>query len=75
MSLEYIALSIPVPDSIDQCIAIVESALAQRGEPIRWAITRIDAGTCAIEAVVSVPSEGNDSRTGNSGTMLEHLVE
>ncbi|MEO1211338.1 MAG: hypothetical protein AAFX78_17585 [Cyanobacteria bacterium J06638_20] len=56
MLTQFVSLTIPLqasPAAMEQAIA---QALQSYGEPLRWAITTVDAGTqtAAIEAVVTV---------------------
>jgi hypothetical protein len=51
----FLTLSLPLADLKTNPVATVETALRQRGEPLRWAITQVDeaAGLVVVEAVVT----------------------
>ena len=52
MSLQYLSLKLDKPASSEDLIELVERSLRQTGEPIRWAITKVDTACIELEAVV-----------------------
>jgi hypothetical protein len=62
LATHFVTLDIPLAsdlasDAVDW-VTLIESALAERGEPLRWAITQVDRDrqTATVEAVVTVQS-------------------
>jgi hypothetical protein len=53
MQTALITTTIPLPQSVDLLQQQVIEALACQGEPLRWSITKIDAGQVYIEAIVT----------------------
>jgi hypothetical protein len=53
MNTAFITLALPVPSTIVELHATIETALKHHGEPLRWAITRIENETAHIEAIVT----------------------
>ncbi|MFH7244909.1 MAG: hypothetical protein ACHWZW_18905 [Spirulina sp.] len=58
LNTHFLTLSLPLADLKIDPVATVETALRQRGEPLRWAITQVDegAGLAMVEAVVTTVS-------------------
>lgn len=56
MIIHLIELEIDVLPSISEMEAAIATLLHQHGEPLRWAITQVDAvrQTAKIEAVVTI---------------------
>ncbi|MCU0552086.1 MAG: hypothetical protein MUC48_22345 [Leptolyngbya sp. Prado105] len=52
MTTEFITLDLPLAP-VRELHQLIEQELRQFGEPLRWAITRIDSQTVEIEAVVT----------------------
>ncbi len=58
----FIAIDIPLGDGDREngdLVNAIEAALAERGEPLRWAITQVNPATqtATVEAVVTTPSK------------------
>jgi hypothetical protein len=53
MVTQLITTTIPVPTSVNQMQADVIAALAVKGEPLRWSITKVQSGLLYIEAIVT----------------------
>jgi hypothetical protein len=55
LSTHFITLDISLGDAPADLVGAIERALAERGEPLRWAITQVDAATqtATVEAVVT----------------------
>lgn len=53
MKTAFITLALPIPSTIVELHATIETALNHHGEPLRWAITRIENDTAHIEAIVT----------------------
>lgn len=55
LNTHFLTLSLPLADVVADPVAAVELALHQHGEPLRWAITQVDAATglATVEAVVT----------------------
>lgn len=55
LATHFITLKIGLGDAQDDLVGAIESALAERGEPLRWAITQVnsDTKTATVEAVVT----------------------
>lgn len=53
MKTAFITLALPIPSTIAELHAAIETALNHHGEPLRWAITRIENDTAHIEAIVT----------------------
>ncbi|MBD1872324.1 hypothetical protein H6F75_02420 [Nodosilinea sp. FACHB-131] len=55
MATHFITLEIGLGDAQDDLVEAIELALAERGEPLRWAITQVDSATqiATVEAVVT----------------------
>lgn len=56
MTTHFITAEIDIQESPTQLNQAIEAELNKRGEPLRWAITRIDSQqqTAQVEAVVTV---------------------
>jgi hypothetical protein len=52
MRTEFVEFQIPATPSISP--QRVELALAAWGQPLRWAIVKVEAGQCYIEAIVTI---------------------
>lgn len=50
----FITVDIPLKDVQGDLVSAIEAALAEHGEPLRWAITQVNAAakTATVEAVV-----------------------
>ena len=59
LATHFIILDIPLGSAQGNWVSAIESALAERGEPLRWAITQVNAATqtATVEAVVTTLSE------------------
>ena len=55
LNTHFLTLSLSLADLGADPVATVETALRQRGEPLRWAITQVDVSTglATVEAVVT----------------------
>jgi len=55
MTTHFIAAELDLQETPLQLKRAIEAELAQHGEPLRWAVTRVDAATqkVAVEAVVT----------------------
>lgn len=55
MTTHFITAEIDLQETPLQLKQAIEAELAQHGEPLRWAVTRVDAVTqkAAVEAVVT----------------------
>lgn len=55
MTTHFITAEIDLQESPQQLHQAIEAELQQRGEPLRWAITRVDSETqtAQVEAVVT----------------------
>lgn len=55
MTTHFITAEIDLRESPQQLHQAIEAELQQRGEPLRWAITRVDSKTqtAQVEAVVT----------------------
>lgn len=53
MNTAFITLALPIPATITELYTAIETALSHHGEPLRWAITRIEHQTAHIEAIVT----------------------
>ena len=55
LATHFITLTIPLESAQGDWVGTVEAALAERGEPLRWAITQVNAAaqTATVEAVVT----------------------
>jgi hypothetical protein len=53
MQTQLITMTIPVPTSVNQMQANVIAALSAQGDPLRWSITKVQAGQLYIEAIVT----------------------
>jgi hypothetical protein len=58
MVTQFITLELPL--TLPPSVAAIEQAVQVYGDPLRWAIARIDNGVAVIEAVVlqTDPPEG-----------------
>jgi hypothetical protein len=56
MTTHFITAEIDLQDSPQQLHRAIEAELQQRGEPLRWAVTQVNAETqkAEVEAVVTV---------------------
>lgn len=56
MQTVFMTQTIPLPSSAGLLRPTIETALQQHGEPLRWAVTAVDASThtVQVEAVVIV---------------------
>jgi hypothetical protein len=53
MATQLVTTTIPMPLSVNQLQADVIAALQPQGDPLRWSITKIQAGMLHIEAIVT----------------------
>jgi hypothetical protein len=53
MTLQYISIEVEHPESIDRYSDAIQTAIAQYGSPIRWAITAVESNVFKVDAVVS----------------------
>ena len=55
LATHFITLDIHLGDAQGDLVGAIELALAERGEPLRWAITQVNAATqtATVEAVVT----------------------
>jgi hypothetical protein len=55
LSTHFITLEMPLGEAQGDLVGAIELALAERGEPLRWAITQVDSATqtATVEAVVT----------------------
>lgn len=53
MNTAFITIALPVPSTIVELHTTIETALKHHGEPLRWAITRIENQIAHIEAIVT----------------------
>jgi hypothetical protein len=51
MRTEFIEFQLPTGSTISP--DLIEQALAAWGQPLRWAIVKVTAGQCHIEAIVT----------------------
>jgi hypothetical protein len=58
MRTEFIEFQLPVTQAIAP--AQVEAALLKWGQPLRWAIVKVTAGSCYIEAIVTIPAASDE---------------
>ncbi len=58
LTTQFITFNIPLGNGESDLVGQVESVLAERGEPLRWAITQVNADTqiATVEAVVTTVS-------------------
>jgi hypothetical protein len=58
LNTHFLILSLPLSDLNADPVTTVETALRQRGEPLRWAITQVNeaTGLATVEAVVTTMS-------------------
>jgi hypothetical protein len=58
MTTHFISAEINLQDNPFQLQQAIEAELQKRGEPLRWAITKLDSAkqTAQIEAIVTVNS-------------------
>jgi hypothetical protein len=58
LNTHFLILSRPLSDLKADPVTTVETALRQRGEPLRWAITQVNeaTGLATVEAVVTTMS-------------------
>ena len=58
LATHFITLDFPLGDTKGDLVSAIESALAERGRPLRWAITQVDDATqmATVEAVVTTES-------------------
>lgn len=58
LATHFITLDINLGDARGDLVTAIESALAERGEPLRWAITQVNSTTqtATVEAVVTTHS-------------------
>ncbi|PSN10661.1 hypothetical protein C7293_27255 [filamentous cyanobacterium CCT1] len=56
LATHFITINIPLENG--DLVGAIEAALAERGEPLRWAITQVNAAaqTATVEAVVTTLS-------------------
>ncbi|PZV08764.1 MAG: hypothetical protein DCF32_04050 [Leptolyngbya sp.] len=59
MATHFITLEIHLGDAQNDLVGTIESALAERGEPLRWAITQVNSATqtATVEAVVTTEAK------------------
>jgi hypothetical protein len=59
LATHFLTLDLAVADLASDPVTTIETALRQRGEPLRWAITQVNAATqtATIEAVVTTSAQ------------------
>lgn len=61
MNTLFVALTLPIPEHLGELRDRVETTLQSHGQPLRWAITRVDPQSCSspaiahVEAIVTQP--------------------
>ncbi|MBD1822008.1 hypothetical protein H6F51_05785 [Cyanobacteria bacterium FACHB-DQ100] len=53
MITDFITIELTLPGSVGELHHSIEQQLRAFGEPLRWAITRVNSQTVEIEAVVT----------------------
>lgn len=55
LATHFITLDIHLSDAQGDLVSTIEAALAEQGDPLRWAITQVNAATqtATVEAVVT----------------------
>ncbi|MBW4440572.1 MAG: hypothetical protein KME10_04910 [Plectolyngbya sp. WJT66-NPBG17] len=53
MITDFITIEIEIKDSVRELHQAIEQELQAFGEPLRWAITRVNSQTVEVEAVVT----------------------
>lgn len=55
LATHFITVEIPLGKAQGDLVSAIESVLAERGEPLRWAITQVNptTQTATVEAVVT----------------------
>jgi hypothetical protein len=63
MTTHFITAEIDLQETPVQLQQAIEAELQKRGEPLRWAVTRVDADRqkAQVEAVVTVDSDSTAS--------------
>ncbi|MGF1517139.1 MAG: hypothetical protein ACFCVB_04955 [Nodosilinea sp.] len=56
LSTHFITIDISLGGAGEDLVAAIEAALAEHGEPLRWAITQVSSQTATVEAVVTTRS-------------------
>ncbi|MEO1067664.1 MAG: hypothetical protein AAFW95_00865 [Cyanobacteria bacterium J06638_6] len=58
LATHFITLEMNLATHGEELVAAIEAALAERGEPLRWAITQMNQATqtATVEAVVTTSS-------------------
>jgi hypothetical protein len=58
LATHFITLDFPLGDTKGDLVSAIESALAEQGQPLRWAITQVNEvnQTATVEAVVTTES-------------------
>nr|WP_026072388.1 hypothetical protein [Nodosilinea nodulosa] len=58
MATQFITLNINLGEVQSDLVTAIEAALAEQGEPLRWAITQVNSATqtATVEAVVTTHS-------------------
>ena len=59
LATHFLTLDLALADLTSDPVTTIETALRQRGEPLRWAITQVNAATqtATIEAVVTTSAQ------------------
>ena len=57
MTTHFITAEVAVQDSTDALQQAIDTELRQQGEPLRWAVTQVQAEQAQVEAVVLVDAE------------------
>lgn len=58
LATHFVTITIPLPQASEDWVTLIESTLAEHGDPLRWAITQVDPAhqTATVEAVVTTQS-------------------
>ena len=57
MTTHFITAEIDLQESPVRLYQAIEAELRQQGEPLRWAVTKIEGEKAQIEAVVTIETE------------------
>lgn len=57
LATQFITLDIDLADAQGDLVTAIELALAEQGDPLRWAVTQVNSATqtATVEAVVTTP--------------------
>ncbi len=58
LSTHFITIDVSLGAAGEDLVGVIEAALAEHGEPLRWAITQVSSAiqTATVEAVVTTHS-------------------